>query len=215
MLSISAVWLSPHPARLPAVKGKSSGWGVPGAAEGLRAPGAAPGVGSSSWHSSVLGVVPAGPGDSEQAQAEEDAELFLLGCIPLQLCARSEPGTLSRNLQGAGTACCLQSMWGGPVCLGNAHFGAKRGLIQPRPSENHCFCHHFSLLGFVSLVCFSVAGLCSHLPPPTARSAVSPHISGTVGGCSEFSRSPFTHNTKQLDFNHFVENILPEKRAAG
>lgn len=167
MLSISAVWLSPHPARLPAVKGKSTGCsallcpraeprGAPraGAAEG---PG--PWFGSRSWHSSMLGVLLAVPGDSEQEQAEEDAELFLLGHSPLQHCARS-----AQEFAGSGNRL-LAAISVGCSCLtGNAHFGDKRGLTQPRPSENHCICHCFTLLCFVSLVCFSVAGLCSHLP---------------------------------------------------
>lgn len=85
------VWLSPHPARLPAVKGKGRGC----LALPQRAPRAGrwslqprdlgqqdPGFGSRLWHSSVFGVLLAGPGHSGH-QAGEDAELFLLGFIPL------------------------------------------------------------------------------------------------------------------------------------
>lgn len=55
-------------------------------------------LGLGGGHSTALFVVLlAGPGRSEH-QAGEDAELFLLGCIPLLLWAWLEPSTLTRNL---------------------------------------------------------------------------------------------------------------------
>lgn len=164
-------------------------------------------------------------GCSEQEQAEEGAELFLLGHVTssaqtLRSRQHHSPAHFDRVICTLGTGCsCLSRKcpfwyWQGPD-----PDSPDTPTWQRPPSF---------LLSLFSFLPFAVS-LAPSTPPlshahlwrswmPAVRSPVPPSSAGPWAAAfclPKFSRCLCTHNTTAADFNEVVFNILPEKLEGG